>query len=395
MAIKLNFEKKIKTKAEQVYFAFTKKMGLREWIADIVEFNEGRSNSFVLTWVDGNSVFGTIVEKEENEKILFEALTAEKYKKFDVEILIEKKDDYTILKSEVKGVQEKDQDKVETFFENAFENLRSVLEDGKDLRVYKKPMLGINIGELINPESAKRNNYPVEYGVVIPALVEGLGAKAAGIKPGDIISEINETKIIAYEDFSELAKAELGDVIKTVVYRGEDRLEIEVKLTSLPFPTIPATAQDAAEALSKTYLKLEKKLDEILIGVSENAAEYRPAKGEWNTKEVISHLLLASRDLFKWAASMVSGNEYYIGTSTMPEKLKSTIACYPTLKELRSELVRAQKEGVAFLSEISVDFTSRKNSFLRLSENTKQEKAHYEDHINQIKNNLIQAGNIK
>ena len=79
----------------------------------------------------------------------------------------------------------------------------------------------------------------------------------------------------------------------------------------------------------------------------------------------------------------------------MPEKFKSTIACYPTLNELKAELVKAQKESVSFLSEISVDFTSRKNSFLRLSENTKQEKRHYEDHINQIKNNLIQAGNIK
>jgi len=395
MAIKLNFEKKIKAKPEHVYFAFTKKMGLREWLADIVEFNEGKSKSFVLTWIDGKSVFGTILEKEENERILFEGLTAEKHKKLDVEILIEEKDDHTILKSEVKGVQEKDQDKVESFFENAFDNLKSVLEDGKDLRVYKKPMLGINIGEIINPDSAKRNNYPVEYGVVIPALVEGLGAKAAGIEPGDIISEINGTKIIEFEAFSELAKAELGDITKTVVYRGEERLEIDVTLTSLPFPKIPATAHAAAEELTKIYTKLETTLDETLDNVSENAAEYRPAQGEWNTKEVLTHLLLASRDLIKWAASMVAGNEHYIGTSTMPEKLKSTIACYPTLKELRDELVKAQKEGVAFLSEISVDFTSRKNSFLRLSENTKQEKTHYEDHINQIKNNLIQAGNIK
>jgi hypothetical protein len=162
----------------------------------------------------------------------------------------------------------------------------------------------------------------------------------------------------------------------------------------LPLPKLPATAQDTADTLKNIYQKLEEKLDAALDGVSENAAEYRPAPGEWNVKEVCAHMILASRDLFNWAASLIAGRETYVDTSTIPEKIKSIVNSYPSLLELREELKAVQKENVALLSEISVEFTSRKNRFMHLSENTKKEELHYNDHLEQIKNNLKKAENI-
>jgi len=394
MAIKLEFEKKIAAEPKQIYYAFTNKTGLREWLADIVEFKEAVSKTFILTWKGGRSVFGSFLEKVENERIQIEVLTANKHRRYDIEIYLTEEEESTLLKLEVRGVQEEEQDKIELFFENALENLRSVIEDGIDNRHYKKPMLGVNIGELINPENAKTKNYPVDHGFVIPAVIDGLGAKKAGILPGDIMSEFDGKKITSFDVLSELASARVGDVIKTVIYRDGERKEIAITLSHMPLPKLPAAAQDTADTIKKIYQKMEDKLDQVLDGVSENAAEYRPAPGEWNIKEVYAHMILASRDLFNWAASLIAGREDYVDTSTIPEKIKSVIACHSSLQELRAELENVQNENVAFLSEISVDFTARKNSFMRLSENTKMETLHYKDHIEQIKNNLKKAENI-
>jgi uncharacterized protein YndB with AHSA1/START domain len=383
MAIKLEFEKKITAEPKQIFFALSNKNGLRDWLADIVEFNEA-----------GKSVFGTFIEKTENERILFEVLTAEKHRRYDIEVQLTEEDENTLLKIEVMGVQAEEQDKIESFFENALANLRSVIEDGIDNRVYKKPMLGVNIGELINPENAKTKNYPIDHGFVIPGVIDGLGAKKAGILPGDIMAEFDGKKITSFDVLSGLAAAKIGDVFNAVVYRGSERKEIAITLSHLPLPKLPASAQDAADTLKKIYQKMEDKLDQVLDGVSENAAEYRPAPGEWNVKEVYAHMILASRDIFNWAASLIAGREEYVDTSTIPEKIKSVITSHASLHELRAELDKVQKENVAFLSEISVEFTSRKNSFMRLSENTKKEHMHYKDHVEQIKNNLKQAKNI-
>ena len=394
MAIKLDFEKRIQAKPEQIFFAFTNKTGMREWFADIVEFNEDMSKSFVLTWNDGKSIFGTIIEKVENERILFEVLTAEKHRRFDIEVLIEEEEEATLVKIESKGVLEEDQDKVEDIWVNALENLKSIIEDGIDMRIYKKPMLGIKIGELINPEIAKRKGYPIEYGFVIPKAIEGLGAQKAGVQPGDIMAEVDGKKVIDFDVLSALATAKAGDVLKTIIYRGEERLEIYITLSYLPTPDLPASAQDLSDNIEKIYKKNEIELNSILADVSENAAEYRPAPGEWNIKEIIAHLILTNRDLFYWAASLVAGKENTIFTSVMPEKSKSVIASYPAMYQLCDELRKVRKENIAFLSEIPLIFTTRKCSFMRLSENVKQEQAHYVEHVEQIKTILEKAANI-
>ena len=73
---------------------------------------------------------------------------------------------------------------------------------------------------------------PVDYGVMLEAVLPGSPADKGGVKGGDVLIKFGDSKITVLEDFeSALRKHKPGDKVKVVLKRGKETIETEVTLT--------------------------------------------------------------------------------------------------------------------------------------------------------------------
>ena len=69
-------------------------------------------------------------------------------------------------------------------------------------------------------------------GVLLEAVLEGSPAEKAGIKGGDVLIRLGDSKVTVFEDFeSALRKHKPGDKVKVAVRRGKEIIETEVTLS--------------------------------------------------------------------------------------------------------------------------------------------------------------------
>lgn len=92
-----------------------------------------------------------------------------------------------------------------------------------------RPYLGI-YGQDISNETAKAYEIPV--GVLVRNVVDGSGAQLGGMKAGDIIISINDTRINGMSDISTtLAKLKVGENVKVKVVRNQSQnVTLTIKL---------------------------------------------------------------------------------------------------------------------------------------------------------------------
>ena len=92
-----------------------------------------------------------------------------------------------------------------------------------------RPMLGIG-GQNISDSQAHFNNIP--QGIFVVTVTEDTGADLAGIKPGDIITAVNDRVVLTMADLSsELEEYKAGDRITITYYRDGKNYDTKVKLT--------------------------------------------------------------------------------------------------------------------------------------------------------------------
>ena len=110
----------------------------------------------------------------------------------------------------------------------------SIAEQLTQSGTVKRGKIGVNITDL-DPRVAEAMGVPGTKGVLIEQLEEGLPAEKAGLKHGDIITQINHKKIKDVQDLRlEISKTAPGDtLIVTALRNGEaSDYEIEVYDTS-------------------------------------------------------------------------------------------------------------------------------------------------------------------
>jgi serine protease Do len=117
-----------------------------------------------------------------------------------------------------------------------------VAEVRSDLSSYARygsishPRLGVRY-VMITPDVAKENNLTVKYGALVQAdpdqqaVVPGSPADKSGLKPNDIILEINGIKLTGQWTLSKAVEAQnIGDQIKIKVLRGNVTLDLTATL---------------------------------------------------------------------------------------------------------------------------------------------------------------------
>lgn len=105
----------------------------------------------------------------------------------------------------------------------------ALIKEGRVVR----PMLGVTIGE-ITPALAEAYKLNSDYGLLVTDTLAGGPARTAGIKPDDIIVEVEGQKIVTLRDLRRIISVKtIGESVKVVVVRGADRLSFAVALTEL------------------------------------------------------------------------------------------------------------------------------------------------------------------
>lgn len=101
-----------------------------------------------------------------------------------------------------------------------------------------RPFLGVRY-QMLTPEISKANKLSVDYGAWIildpnateSSVVSGSPADKAGLKPGDIILEIDGQRITADHDLSAtIQKHKVGDTVQIKYLRGDQEVTANVKL---------------------------------------------------------------------------------------------------------------------------------------------------------------------
>ena len=113
--------------------------------------------------------------------------------------------------------------------------INSTTDIVKQLMQYKKvirPYIGIT-GSIVTEEMAKK--YKVVEGVLVEEVENFTAAQKAGIKAGDIITEVEGKEVDSVDDINEIKnKYNVGDKIKIKLYRDGNYVDVEVTLGEQP-----------------------------------------------------------------------------------------------------------------------------------------------------------------
>lgn len=106
-----------------------------------------------------------------------------------------------------------------------------------DLQIYGKvkwPFLGIS-GVSITDEIAKRNNLPVNKGILVVQVFSGTSASEAGLKPFDIITKFDGKDVTSVQELTKyIRQRNIGDKVKVEIIRNGKKIELEVTLKERP-----------------------------------------------------------------------------------------------------------------------------------------------------------------
>ncbi|OOQ57656.1 Do family serine endopeptidase [Mucilaginibacter pedocola] len=130
---------------------------------------------------------------------------------------------------------------------------KKVLNDIKKYGSVKRGYIGISFADLSDPEAAQGVKTDKTNGLYVNSLVEGGGAEAAGIKPGDIITKVEGNTVYESSDLQErVARLQPGDKINITVLRNGSEKSFDVTLKAeSPTAKTAALSKSASELFNK------------------------------------------------------------------------------------------------------------------------------------------------
>jgi uncharacterized protein YndB with AHSA1/START domain len=394
---KLVFERSIQAPVHQVYLAFTNSSAIREWLCDAVTTDPRPGGRIYLWWNTGYYTSGEFIQLEPDKTVAFTWQGRGEPAPTKVEITLSESQGAVQLKLVHSGLAEgqawaKAAQEFTKGWENNLENLAHTLEKGPDLRITMRPMMGIALDDF-NESIAKELGVPVSQGVRISNAIDGMGAQAAGIRKNDVVVGLSGNEI---SDFASLTAAmqgrKAGEEVQMTLYRGNEKMTIPMKLSFRPIPEIPPTTAALGEAVRLNYAQDEADLDAFLEGLSEEEASRRPNDKDWSVKGILAHLIHNERGWQNAIGEIITSSEpaYDNFGGNLDERVNATLAAYPTLKDLATELKRLFAESQALLASLSPEFMARKSSYWRIGFQALQFNQHFQLHLEQMKA-VIQA----
>jgi uncharacterized protein YndB with AHSA1/START domain len=390
-------EKFIKAPAAQVYLAFTNATLLKEWLCDVATVSPKPGGRMYLWWNGDFYSSGEYVALEPNHSITFQWFGRGESIPTQVAVTLKKKTSGTLVAMTHTLPAGEDWLKIAQGFQHewtvSLENLTSVLETGLDRRVFDRPMLGVNPGDF-SAEQAKQLGVPVTKGLRLDYVGEGMGAHAAGLRRDDVMISLGGTPLSDFESLvASLHGKKGGDQVEVVFYRGPEKKTVTMELTRRPVPEVPFDIAELARRVRTRYDESLAALAQTLQGVTEQEASFRPAPDEWNTKEVLGHLVLGEQFFPNYYLSLFQGQESWSDSwgGNSNELTRAAVAAYPSVSELLEELRRLSNLMVAFIETWPKEYLERKGSYFRASKQLLEGQTHTHAHLAQIQDAIAKS----
>jgi uncharacterized protein YndB with AHSA1/START domain len=392
MAKKISLHFDLKVPPAEVFRAFSNATVLREWLCDVATVNPRKDGRVYLWWDHGNFIAGKFTKFISNEKLKIRCQGCNEPTPSKITITFIENDKGTGVELKESGFSDDDtgkklRQKVERRWQRSLENLVSVLEEGPDLRVVDRPMLGIYIGSL-DEKIAQKISVPVNKGIRVEGLVEGMGAVTSGVQKDDVIIAMDGKPT---PDFPSLGKMlqthKAGDTVETQLYRKNSLKTLWVTLSFRPIPDIPKTAKALSETLGKIYDDKFSALKKCFDGITEERANTAPKKGEWNACEVLAHLIHTERGLQNNLNNVCFDQEEVSDGygDNLDARCKATVEAYGSTKALLEEYRRSLKETTLLIADLPAGFVKHKGSYWRQAFNLLTFPPHIDEHIDQIR----------
>ena len=392
MSATVKAEQLVKATPAQVYFAFTRAIGLTEWMCDFATVAPRPGGRMYLWWHGDFYSAGEYVSLEENKSVVFKWFGRGDPAPTEAAVTLIEKDGGTLV-TLAHTVPDGDdwRKRAESFkaeWDSSLPNLAQVLETGLDKRTFDRPMLGINISDF-NAGIARAMGVPVKDGIRLDFLPEEMGAYKAGLRKDDVLVALNGKTIT--NDFGSLVMAlqgkKGGNKVEVVFYRGPEKKTLTMELTKRPVPKIPWEPAGLAKAIRVKYDEGLAALEKACAGVSEAEADLRPAPDEWDVKEILAHLIQSERHWLENLEDVIGGyprlSDEWAGNSTV--HARATVAAFKTVRGLLDEMKRLSDEMVAFATGLPPEFIARKASYFQAANMLLEGSLpHILSHIDQI-----------
>jgi len=391
----ITLEQQIGAPPSQVYRAFTNSTALREWLCDAAMAHPAKGGRIHLWWTSGYYATGEYRKLAADEHVSFTWRGRGDPGETRVVVALRPEGEGTVVSLTHKRVGDGKKwaeaaAAIRRGWERGLENLQSVLETGHDLRFTLRPMLGI-FPDAFGPKVAARLGVPAKKGMLIGGVVGGMGAQAAGLEKGDVITRIDEAKVTDWASLqAALAAHRAGDQVAVTYYRGAEKATTVMTLSTRSIEEPPATPAALAEAFAAADGDCLRRLEETLAGVPEDVAARRPAESEWSAKEVICHLIASQRSTQEWIIDIVGGQERWADdwAGNLDIAHAGLLAAYPTVADLLAELGRNGAETRAMIAALPDSLVARKGAYWQLAHSIMELTVHNEGHLTQIKEAL-------
>jgi uncharacterized protein YndB with AHSA1/START domain len=397
----LEFSQTIHAPVAQVYRAFTNETALREWLCDVAVAHPSAAGRLYLAWDSGYYASGEYTALMENQEVSFSWIGRAEPGVTQVTVTIKQQGGAAVVSLQHAGfgdgtAWDATRSEHQKGWKTALENLGSVLENGKDLRIVRRPMLGILYADL-DQHIAQQIGVPVHEGARLGGAVEGMGPAKAGLGKDDVLVELAGMPVVDWASLGPiLQKHRAGDQVSVVYYRGAEKHQVDMVLSSRPIPEIPWTAAGLAAHVKKDYDQGYNSIATFLSGVSEAEAAFKPSPEAWSMQETLCHLVQGERDFGAYVVEQIGSQVRYSDdyAGNIMTRIQATLLAYPSVAELLAAWQKLMAENVALLENLPEEFLQRKSSYWRLAYELTQPPYHNDEHLAEMRLLLEKARQV-
>jgi uncharacterized protein YndB with AHSA1/START domain len=380
----------------EVYRAFTNERVLAEWWCEVAHVNPHEGGNIYLAWEDGYATAGVFEETFEGKSIRFKWRSQTDTAASSVQIHLTASGKATKVDIEHSGFQsDQDAQKLSRPWDAALENLAEYFTSGEDLRISRRPMLGVRLGNIVDAKMVAELNLPVAHGIEMEGTVEGMSAARAGLTQDDVVTRLNGVDLTDYGKFGPaLEDKQAGDVVEVQYIREGKIHTVQMELSARTLTPVPDSPAGLTDSAAQVYAKGQAELAQILQGVSEAQADVLPAEGEWSLRQILGHLICNERDNHTRISLAVGGSpEPWSFYNNSLLRIRPILEAYPNLAGLVEELKRCEAQTVACLRGLPEEFVEQRGSYVAMGRGILFDASdHISTHVEQMQGAIKSAG---
>jgi uncharacterized protein YndB with AHSA1/START domain len=388
---KLIFKARLEAPPAQVFYLFSTPQGWRDWLCNSARFETHDGGSYQLAWNSGWYTAGSIVKIKAPDRVQLVWQGKGDPGPTEVSVAVRAAAGGSEVKITHQGFGRGKTwavalEEARKGWEAGLENLVSVVNKGPDLRITRRPIIGVVVSDF-NEKIAARLGVPVTKGARIDHPIAGMGAERAGIRADDVIVRFGTRPVTGFTSIPvSLQGKRAGDVVPVVFYRGSQKHSVKMELSPRPVPEFPVDPSGLAERLRGMNRGLVQELRNVFEGASETEAGYCPGGEEWSAKENVAHLIVSEIGSQTWISDLVNNDEKEFTDlgGNVRAQLQAMVGVTPNLPALLQRYEDACEETALLLAKAEA-LRTRKAPLWRLGYNLLQVGDHTRGHIDQIK----------